>query len=111
MVASLDDLGETSLVAILKEPKNALIKQYQKLFEFEKVKLRFTDGSLLAIAREAMKRKTGARGLRSILESIMLEIMYELPSQRSISECIINEDVIQNRQKPIVLYARKAETA
>jgi len=111
VIASLDDLDEASLVAILKEPKNALIKQYQKLFEFEKVKLRFTDGALLAIAREAMKRKTGARGLRSILESIMLEIMYELPSQRNISECIINEDVIQNRQKPIVLYASKAETA
>jgi ATP-dependent Clp protease ATP-binding subunit ClpX len=111
VIASLDDLDEAALVAILKEPKNALIKQYQKLFEFERVKLRFTDGALLAIAREALKRKTGARGLRSILESIMLEIMYELPSQSNISECIINEDVIQNRQKPIVLYAKKAETA
>jgi ATP-dependent Clp protease ATP-binding subunit ClpX len=111
VIASLDDLDEAALVAILKEPKNALIKQYQKLFEFEKVKLRFTDGALLAISREAMKRKTGARGLRSILESIMLEIMYELPSQSNISECIVNEDVIQNRQKPIVLYAKKAETA
>ena len=111
VIASLEDLDEAALVAILKEPKNALIKQYQKLFEFEKVKLRFTDGALLAIAREAQKRKTGARGLRSILESIMLEIMYELPSQNNISECIVNEDVIQNRQKPIVLYAKKAETA
>jgi ATP-dependent Clp protease ATP-binding subunit ClpX len=111
VIASLEDLDEAALVAILKEPKNAVIKQYQKLFEFEKVKLRFTDGALLAIAREAQKRKTGARGLRSILESIMLEIMYELPSQNNISECIVNEDVIQNRQKPIVLYAKKAETA
>jgi len=111
VIASLDDLDEGALVAILKEPKNALIKQYQKLFEFERVKLRFTDGALLAIAREAQKRKTGARGLRSILESIMLEIMYELPSQSNISECIVNEDVIHNRQKPIVLYAKKAETA
>jgi ATP-dependent Clp protease ATP-binding subunit ClpX len=98
-------------VAILREPKNALIKQNHKLFEFEKVKLRFTDGALSAVAREALKRKAGARGLRSILESIMLEIMYELPSQTNISECIINEEVIQNKQKPIVLYAKKAESA
>jgi ATP-dependent Clp protease ATP-binding subunit ClpX len=111
VTACLDDLDEAALVSILKEPKNALIKQYQKLFEFEKVKLRFTEGSLSAIAREAMKRKTGARGLRSILESIMLDIMYELPSQTNISECIINEDVILNNQRPIVLYSKKAETA
>jgi ATP-dependent Clp protease ATP-binding subunit ClpX len=111
VIACLDDLDEAALVAILKEPKNALIKQYQKLFEFEKVKLRFTEGALAAIAREAMKRKTGARGLRSILESIMLDVMYELPSQTNISECIINEDVILNNQRPIVLYAKKAETA
>jgi ATP-dependent Clp protease ATP-binding subunit ClpX len=111
VMACLDDLDEAALVAILREPKNALIKQYQKLFEFEKVKLRFTDGALSAVAREALKRKTGARGLRSILESIMLEIMYELPSQSNISECIINEEVIQNKQKPIVLYAKKAESA
>ena len=111
VTACLDDLDEVALVAILKEPKNALIKQYQKLFEFEKVKLRFTEGALSAISREAMKRKTGARGLRSILESIMLDIMYELPSQTNISECIINEDVILNSQRPIVLYAKKAETA
>jgi ATP-dependent Clp protease ATP-binding subunit ClpX len=111
VIACLDDLDEAALVAILKEPKNALIKQYQKLFEFERVKLRFTEGALAAIAREAMKRKSGARGLRSILESIMLDIMYELPSQTNISECIINEDVILNNQRPIVLYAKKAETA
>jgi ATP-dependent Clp protease ATP-binding subunit ClpX len=111
VMACLDDLDEAVLVAILREPKNALIKQYQKLFEFEKVKLRFTDGALSAVAREALKRKTGARGLRSILESVMLEIMYEMPSQTNISECIINEEVIQNKQKPIVLYAKKAESA
>ncbi|NWF53643.1 MAG: ATP-dependent Clp protease ATP-binding subunit ClpX [Syntrophaceae bacterium] len=111
VIACLDDLDEAALVAILKEPKNALIKQYQKLFEFERVKLRFTEGALTAIARESMKRKTGARGLRSILETIMLDIMYELPSQTNISECIINEDVILNNQRPIVLYAKKAETA
>jgi ATP-dependent Clp protease ATP-binding subunit ClpX len=111
VVASLDDLDEAALVSILREPKNALIKQYQKLFEFEKVKLRFTDGALSAIAKEAMKRKAGARGLRSILESIMLDIMYELPSQHNIKECIISEETIANKEKPIVLYEKKAETA
>jgi ATP-dependent Clp protease ATP-binding subunit ClpX len=86
VLATLDDLDENALVAILKEPRNALIRQYQKLFEIEKVKLRFTEGSLVAIAREALKRKTGARGLRSILETIMLDIMYDLPSQTNIQE-------------------------
>jgi ATP-dependent Clp protease ATP-binding subunit ClpX len=111
VLASLDDLDEAALVSILREPKNALIKQYQKLFEFEKVKLRFTDGALVAIAKEALKRKSGARGLRSILESIMLDIMYELPSQTNIKECIINEDTIAHKEKPIVLYEKKAESA
>jgi ATP-dependent Clp protease ATP-binding subunit ClpX len=111
VVASLDDLDETALVSILREPKNALIKQYQKLFEFERVKLRFTDGALVAIAKEALKRKAGARGLRSILESIMLDIMYELPSQSNIKECIISEETIVNKEKPIVLYEKKADSA
>jgi ATP-dependent Clp protease ATP-binding subunit ClpX len=111
VLATLDDLDENALVAILKEPRNALIRQYQKLFEIEKVKLRFTEGSFVAIAREALKRKTGARGLRSILETIMLDIMYDLPSQTNIQECIISEDTIRHKEKPIVLYAKKAETA
>ncbi len=111
VLATLDDLDETILVSILKEPRNALIRQYQKLFEIEKVKLRFTEGALVAIAQEALKRKTGARGLRSILETIMLDIMYDLPSQTNIQECIISEDTIRNKEKPIVLYAKKAETA
>jgi len=111
VIATLDDLDEAALVAILREPKNALIKQYQKLFEFEKVKLRFTEGALVAIAREALKRKAGARGLRAILESIMLDIMYEIPSQNNIRECIINEDTILKKEKPIVLYEKKAESA
>ncbi len=111
VLASLDDLDEAALVSILREPKNALIRQYQKLFEFEKVKLRFTDGALVAIAKEALLRKSGARGLRSILESIMLDIMYELPSQTNIKECIINEETIVHKQKPIVLYEKKAESA
>jgi len=111
VMAVLDDLDEQALVSILREPKNALMKQYQKLFEMENVKLRFTDGALGAIAREALKRKTGARGLRSILESIMLELMYELPSQRNNKECIIREETILHKEKPIVLYEKKAESA
>jgi len=111
VIATLDDLDEEALVSILREPRNALLKQYQKLFEFEKVKLRFTDGALVAIAREALKRKAGARGLRSILESIMLDIMYEIPSRTNIKECIINEETIGKKEKPIVLYEKKAESA
>ena len=111
VVATLDDLDEAALMAILREPKNALIKQYQKLFEFEKVRLRFTEGAYNAIAKEALKRKTGARGLRSILEAIMLDLMYELPSQPNIKEVIISEETILNKEKPIVLYEKQAESA
>jgi ATP-dependent Clp protease ATP-binding subunit ClpX len=88
-----------------------LVKQYQKLFEMEHVKLKFTDGSLVAIAREALKRKTGARGLRSILENCMLDIMYDIPSQTLVKEVIISEDVIIKREKPIVVYENMAESA
>jgi ATP-dependent Clp protease ATP-binding subunit ClpX len=111
VVATLDDLDEAALMEILRKPKNALIKQYQKLFEFEKVRLRFTEGAYNAIAKEALKRKTGARGLRSILESIMLDIMYELPSQPNIKEVIISEETILSKEKPIVLYEKQAESA
>jgi ATP-dependent Clp protease ATP-binding subunit ClpX len=111
VVATLDDLDEAVLMEILRKPKNALIKQYQKLFEFEKVRLRFTEGAYSAIAKEALKRKTGARGLRSILESIMLDIMYELPSQPNIKEVIISEETILKQEKPIVLYEKQAESA
>jgi len=104
VVATLDELDEESLVQILKEPKNALIKQYQRLFDMEKVHLKFTDGAMVAIAREALKRKTGARGLRSILENSMLDIMYEIPSQDRVKEVVINEDVILHQARPIILY-------
>ena len=104
VIASLEELDEEALIEILKEPKNALIKQYQKLFEMEKVDLKFTDGALVAIAKEALKRKTGARGLRSILENSMLDIMYDIPSQDRIKEVVINEDVIYKNANPIVLY-------
>ena len=104
VVATLEDLDEAALIRILTEPKNALVKQYKKLFEMEDVELTFTDEALVAVAREALSRKAGARGLRSILENSMLEVMYEIPSQEKVREVVINEGVILSRTKPIVLF-------
>jgi ATP-dependent Clp protease ATP-binding subunit ClpX len=106
VAATLGELDETSLVRILKEPKNALIRQYQKLFEFDHVKLHFKDEALEAIAEEALELKMGARGLRSVMEHIMLELMFEIPSQTTIRECIISEDVILHGADPILLYEK-----
>ncbi|MBF0549826.1 MAG: ATP-dependent Clp protease ATP-binding subunit ClpX [Deltaproteobacteria bacterium] len=111
IVATLDELTEEALIRILTEPRNAIIRQYQKLFEFENVDLKFTEGAMHAVAREALKRKTGARGLRAILESAMLDIMYEIPSMENVRECVISEEVILNRESPILLYENKAEYA
>jgi ATP-dependent Clp protease ATP-binding subunit ClpX len=111
VIATLQELDESALVRILREPKNALTRQYQKLFEMEGVHLRFTDGALGAIAREALKRKSGARGLRAIMENIMLDVMYDIPSQPNIKEVLISEEVVTNREHPIVLYQKAAETA
>ncbi|MEK6599721.1 MAG: ATP-dependent Clp protease ATP-binding subunit ClpX [Deltaproteobacteria bacterium] len=111
VVAVLDELNEHALIKILTEPRNALVKQYQKLFELENVKLNFTDSALAAVAREAMKRKTGARGLRAILENAMLDVMYEMPSQANVRECLVNEDMILGRGTPIMVYEKKAESA
>jgi ATP-dependent Clp protease ATP-binding subunit ClpX len=111
VVAALDELDEAVLIKILTEPKNALMKQYQKLLSFDNVRLKFTDGALSAIAKKAIQRKTGARGLRSILEEIMLEVMYEIPSQRGIKECLITEDTILKQEKPILVYEKQAESA
>jgi len=111
VVATLDELGEEALQRILKEPKNALTRQYQRLFEMEGVHLRFTDGALGAIAREALKRKSGARGLRAIMENIMLDVMYEIPSQPNIKEVLISEEVVTNKEQPIIMYQKAAETA
>ena len=107
IVATLDDLHEEALIKILQEPKNALLKQYAKLFEIEGAKLTFTKDSLSAIAKKALIRKTGARGLRSILEDILLETMFELPSQSSISEVVINKDVVDGKIKPLLTYSKK----
>jgi ATP-dependent Clp protease ATP-binding subunit ClpX len=104
VIATLDELSAESLVRILTEPKNALIKQYKKLFEIEGVSLRLTDSALSAIADEALKRKSGARGLRAILESCMLDIMYEIPSKQDVKECVIGEEVVLKKEEPILLY-------
>ncbi len=104
VVAVLEDLDESALIKILKEPKNALVKQFKKLLSFDNVELTFTDGALRAIAQEAIKRKTGARGLRAIIEEIMTDIMFEVPSKKNIREVIINEDVVINKSSPIYIY-------
>ncbi len=111
VTATLHELNESTLIRILKEPKNALIKQFQKLFELEGVHLRLTDSALSAIAQEALKRKSGARGLRAIMESCMLDIMYTIPSIDNVKECVIGEDVVLNKEEPILLYEQKKKQA
>lgn len=111
VVATLGELNEASLIKILGEPKNALVKQFKKLFEIEGVNLRFTDSALLSIAKEAMKRKSGARGLRAILESCLLEIMYNIPSLENVKECVVSEDVVLNDEDPILLYEQTKKQA
>jgi ATP-dependent Clp protease ATP-binding subunit ClpX len=111
VLATLDELDESALMRILKEPKNALTKQYAKLFDMENVHLKFTEEALKSIAREAMKRKSGARGLRAILENIMLDIMYDIPSQPNIKEVVISDDVVDRNEPPIVVYSKAAESA
>ncbi len=110
MIAVLDDLTEGALVKILVEPKNALTKQYKKLFDMENVQLRFSEGALLAVAKQAIERKAGARGLRAILESIMLDVMYDVPSEPDIKEVIVSEDTVIKGEKPLIVY-QHAESA
>jgi ATP-dependent Clp protease ATP-binding subunit ClpX len=111
VVATLEELDEPALIRVLTEPRNALIKQYEKLMSFEKVKLKFTDGAIAAVARKAFSQKTGARGLRSILEEVMLDLMYEIPSQKQIKEVLINEDVITGKSQPIRIYEQDMKSA
>jgi ATP-dependent Clp protease ATP-binding subunit ClpX len=106
VLVALNELNEESLVKILKEPKNALLRQYQKLFEFDQVKLHFKDEALHAIAKKAMKLEIGARGLRSVMESLMLDLMFEVPSMPTIRECVVSEDVILHDAEPILLYEK-----
>ncbi|MDG2483199.1 MAG: ATP-dependent Clp protease ATP-binding subunit ClpX [Alphaproteobacteria bacterium] len=107
VIATLDDLDEDSLVEILSEPKNALVKQYQKLFEMEEIKLGFTDDALRAVARKAIARKTGARGLRSILENILLDTMFDLPSLEGVEEVVVNTEVVEHGSQPLMIYAER----
>lgn len=110
VVAVLDELEESALIDILVKPKNALIKQYQKLFGYENVELKFTDAALKAIAKQALDRKTGARGLRGVIESSMLDIMYEIPSKDNVKECIIDEDVISKKADPKMVFRTEEES-
>ncbi len=111
LVATLEDLDEAALIKILVEPKNALIKQYKKILELENVQLRFADGALGAIARKAIERKSGARGLRAILENVMLDVMFEVPSDPDIKEIVVSEDTIVKGEKPLIVYQSQAESA
>ncbi len=111
VLATLHELDEDALVQILTRPKNALVRQYQRLFDFENVKLEFTEPALRTISRQAIERKAGARGLRSILEHIMLDVMYEIPSQSNIKKCIISEDVVSGKVPPEIVQGKKAELA
>ncbi len=107
VVATLTDLDIPALIKILKEPKNALVKQYQKLFEMEDVRLTFTEDATKAIAERAIQRKTGARGLRSIMEAILLDTMFELPALNGVAEIVVNREVSENRAKPLMIYAER----
>jgi ATP-dependent Clp protease ATP-binding subunit ClpX len=111
VIAPLHELNEEALIDILTKPKNALVKQYQKLFEMDGVKLKFTKGALQRVAANALKHRSGARGLRAILESAMLDIMYDIPSQPNIREVVINEEVIEKSAAPLVMYAKEAAEA
>ncbi len=107
VVATLTDLDVDALIKILKEPKNALVKQYQKLFEMEDVQLSFTEDALKAIAEKGIQRKTGARGLRSIMEGILLETMFDLPSLNGVEEVVVNKEVVDNGAKPLMIYTER----
>ena len=113
VIATMEELVEEDLIRILREPKNALTKQYQKLFELEGIKLRFTEGALSDIEKKALERKSGARGLRSVMETAMLDVMYDLPSKNNVQECVISEQVITNGDYPVILYSpdEKLKTA
>ena len=111
ILATLEDLDEKSLVKILKEPKNSLLKQYKRLFEFENVKLIFKEDAILEIAKKAINKKTGARGLRSILESLLLKTMFKLPTMVDVEEIIINKTVVRNTQEPIYIHSKTKKTS
>ena len=107
VLATLEDLDEPALIQILTEPKNALVKQYQRLFEMENVDLTFHENALSAIAKRAIERKTGARGLRSIMEAILLDTMFELPALEGVQEVVISEEVVSGNARPLYIYAER----
>jgi ATP-dependent Clp protease ATP-binding subunit ClpX len=109
VTATLEDLDEVALVQILSEPKNAIVKQYQRLFEMEGVKLTIPEEALKSIARRAIERKTGARGLRSIMENILLDTMYDLPGMDGVEEVVISKEVVDGAAKPLLIYADREE--
>jgi len=111
VVATLEELDEAALIQILVEPKNALLKQYQKMFRMEGVELEIREGALRAIARKALARKTGARGLRSILEQVLLDVMYDLPSHSNLARVIVEEMTIANDGKPLLMFADQPKVA
>jgi ATP-dependent Clp protease ATP-binding subunit ClpX len=110
VVATLSDLSEEALVDILTKPKNALIKQYQRLFEMEGVRLEFAEDALKGVARKAIARKTGARGLRSIMEGILLDTMFDLPGMNGVEQIVINRDVVDGRARPLHIYGDRKES-
>jgi ATP-dependent Clp protease ATP-binding subunit ClpX len=111
IVATLHELNEEALIDILTKPKNSLVKQYQRLFEMDGVKIKFTRPSLVAVAKQALERNSGARGLRAILEAAMLDIMYDIPSRTGIKEVVVSEDVIMKHEAPLIVYTKEAELA
>ena len=111
IIATLDDLDEKSLVKILREPKNSLIKQYKRLFEFEEVELEFKDEAIVEIAKKAISKKTGARGLRSILENILLKTMFELPDMENVIKVTVDSSSVKGSTEPIVTYGKKTSTS
>ena len=111
ILATLKDLDEKSLVKILQEPKNSLLKQYKKLFEFENVKLIFKDEAVLEIAKKAINKKTGARGLRSIIEALLLKTMFKLPTMDDIEEVLVNESVVKNNSQPLIIHSKSKKTS
>jgi len=111
IIATLDDLDEKSLVKILREPKNSLIKQYKRLFEFEEVELEFKDEAILEIAKKAISKKTGARGLRSILENILLKTMFELPDMENVVKVTVDKAAVKGASEPLVTYGKKSSTS
>ena len=111
VIATLQDLDEKSLIKILKEPKNSLLKQYKKLFEFENVKLEFRENALSEIAKKAINKKTGARGLRSILESMLLKTMFSLPDMEDVESVTIDRTVAKGKAEPIITYSKTKSTS